>query len=154
MKVADVMKKEAPLVEESTTIAEAAKVLLAYGEDMAIVCTKGKPIGMITGHDITCHLGKGGSPKMRAAKIMSSPIISITPYAEVEEVLLHMDAGRIRKYPVIMGSRAMGTVSLQSIVEKQNANIRFHRLVQDAVLVLFVFFEGAVFALHFLGGST
>lgn len=149
MKIADIMRKEAVVVDERSTVAEVARVLVACNEDLAVVCTKGKPLGVVTSYDITSHLGKGGSPKKWVSRIMTSPVMSVTPYEDVEQALQHMETQRLRKYPVIMGNRVMGMISVQDMAEKQNAHIRFHRGVQTVVILLFVAFEISVFALAF-----
>ena len=151
MKVLDVMQKEVAVVDEMSSVAEAAKALLTLCEDIVIVCTKGKPIGVVTGHDIQSYLGMAKNQRIPVSRIMSSPIVSISPYADAEEALHHMDAQKLRKYPVILGGKLMGVVSLQSIVEKKNAHIRFHRSIQNLVLVLFVTFEIGIFVLSARG---
>src|SRR3989338_4850942 len=103
MKIADIMRKEVVVVDERSTVAEVARVLVACSEDLALPISKGKPLGVVTSYDITSHLGKGGSPKKWVSRIMTSPIMSVTPYEDVEQALQHMETQRLRKYPVIMG---------------------------------------------------
>ena len=119
-----------------------------------MICTKGKPLGVITSYDLASHLGKGGSPSLRAAKIMSSPLISISPYADIEEALHLMGTQSLGKYPVTVGNRIVGTVSLQDLTDRQNAQIRFQRRLQNLILIFFVIFEAAVFVLKISGGKA
>lgn len=147
MKIARLMKKEAIAFKENTSVRDAAKSLLSRKEDMAVVYAKGSPIGVVTSTDLMRQIAKGKSLKAKVSSMMTSPIKSVTPYADPDDVLLHMDAARLRKYPVIIGSRLMGTVSLHDVITHQNHDIRFHRMVQNAVLVTFVAFEVLVFFL-------
>ena len=79
---------------------------------------------------------------------MSSPITSIDSNAKLEKANKIIDTRHFRRYPVVDGETLVGLVTENTIVHTINDNIRFHRNVQNAVLILFIIFEFFIFILY------
>lgn len=144
MKTGKLVKKEVQVLE-SASIEEAARLLLSSTDDMVVVVDKqNSPQGVITAHDLLSHLSKKGTSKASVTSAMSSPCISIHPDTDIDETLKIMDSERLRKCPVVEDNKVMGIVSMKDVVDYDNRNIRFHRNLQNSVLVVFVLFELAL----------
>ena len=141
MKTGKLVKKEVQVLE-SASVEEAAHVLLSSTDDMVVVVDKqNSPQGVITAHDLLSYLSKKGSSKAMITNAMTAPCISIHPDTDSDETLKVMDSERLRKCPVVKDNRVEGIVSMKDIVDYENKNIRFHRNLQNSVLVLFILFE-------------
>lgn len=141
MKTGKLVKKEVQVLE-SATVEEAAHLLLSSTDDMVVVVDKqNSPQGVVTAHDLLSHLSKKGTSKAGVTAAMSSPCISIHPDTDIDETLKVMDSERLRKCPVVDGNKVAGIVSMKDIVDYENKNIRFHRNIQNTVLVTFILFE-------------
>ena len=69
----------------------------------------------------------------------------MSPEMKLEESLKIIDTKRYRKYPVVENGRLVGLVTKRDVVHAISDNLKFHRNIQNAVLVLFVLFELFVF---------
>ncbi len=56
--------------------------------------------------------------RKRAADIMSSPVISVTPDTRVQEVIRIMSTHNISQVPVVSGAKVVGAVTERSLVRK------------------------------------
>lgn len=141
MKTKGLIKKEVQVLE-SASIEEATHVLLSSNDDMIVVVDKqNSPQGVITAHDLLSHLSKKNSSRALVTSAMSSPCIGIHPDTDIDETLKIMDSERLRKCPVVENSKVLGIVSMKDIVDYENKNIRFHRNLQNTVLIMFIVFE-------------
>jgi signal-transduction protein with cAMP-binding, CBS, and nucleotidyltransferase domain len=141
MKTGKLVKKEVQVLE-SASVEEATHVLLSSTDDMVVVVDKhNSPQGVITAHDLLTHLAKKGSSKAAVTSAMSSPCISIHPETDIDETLKVMDSERLRKCPVVMDNKVIGLVTMKDVVDYESNNIRFHRNLQNGILIAFVLFE-------------
>jgi len=144
MKTGKLVKKEVQVLE-SASVEEAAHLLLSSTDDMVVVVdSQNSPQGVITAHDLLSHLSKKGTAKSNVTAAMSAPCISIHPDTDIDETLKVMDSERLRKCPVVENNKVKGIVSMKDVVDYDNGNIRFHRNLQNSVLVIFVLFELAL----------
>ncbi len=152
MKTGKLVKKEVQVLE-SASIGEAARILLSSSDDMVVVVNKqNAPQGVITAHDLLSHVSKKGSSSAIVTSAMSAPCIGIHPDTDIDETLKVMDSERLRKCPVVNDNKVLGIVSMKDIVDYDNSNIRFHRSLQNGILVGFVLFEiGLLWFSHLRG---
>src|SRR4029450_10428546 len=76
-----------------------------------------KLVGVITDRDIVCRaVAQGRNPlELKAKECMSSPVITASAEANLEEVCQLMEEHQIRRVPVIdAGGRALGGVVSQA----------------------------------------
>ena len=82
------------------------------------------------------------------SKIMSSPITSLSSNTKIEKAGKITDTKHFRRYPVVDNGNLVGLVTENRIVQAINENIKFHRNLQNAIVVIFVVFEFFVFVLY------
>ncbi|MEM2905103.1 MAG: CBS domain-containing protein [Candidatus Bathyarchaeia archaeon] len=102
MKVSEAMEKEIVVVSEGTSVAEAAKAMREKLQGCAIVLRAHKPVGILTERDVTWKVaGEGRDPNsVKVNEVMSSPLITIDPDADIVEAAKLMKEHKIRRVAV------------------------------------------------------
>ena len=59
-----------------------------------------------------------------------------------------IDTKHFKSYPIVDNGALVGLATENGIVQELNDNIRFHRNIQNAVIILFMLFEFFVFILY------
>jgi len=100
-----------------TTVARAAKIMSERGVGSIIIVKSKKPVGILTERDL---LMKVVATDMRASKVlvskvMSSPVLTIGPEADVADAARTMVRNKIRRLPVIDRGRLIGIVTASDI---------------------------------------
>lgn len=145
-RVRKIMLADVPTLKKEAKISEAARLLAQKGSGCVIVVEEKRPIGIITELDIVRNVISGGkSLKDPVGSVMASPVISMSPEMKLDEALKTIDTKRFRRYPVVQDGQLVGLVTKKDVVNEISDNLRFHRNVQNIVLVLFVLFEFFVF---------
>ncbi|MDP3765287.1 MAG: CBS domain-containing protein [Nanoarchaeota archaeon] len=148
-RVKKIMLTNVPTLKKEAKIEEAAKLLARQASGCVVVVENNKPIGIVTELDFVRNaVSKGTSLKEPISKIMTSPVTCMTPNMKLDEALKIIDTKRFRRYPVIENEELVGLVTKKDVVNDISDNLRFHRNIQNAVLVLFVLFEFFVFVLY------
>lgn len=147
-RVKKVMLTEVPTLKREAKIEEAAKLLAQGQHGCVVVVENDAPIGIATELDLVRNLVSQESGfKDAVSKLMSSPVISMTPDMKLDEALKIIDTKKFRKYPVVENGRLVGLVTKRDVVHAISDELRFHRNIQNVVLILFVLFEFFVFVL-------
>ncbi|MEM2926205.1 MAG: CBS domain-containing protein [Candidatus Bathyarchaeia archaeon] len=117
LKVSYAMNRDIVVVDEGVSIKEAAKLMREKASGCAIVLTKSRPIGMVTERDITYKVaGEGLDPNsVRVKEIMSTPLITIDPDADLMEAAKLMERHRIRRLAVARGEILYGIINAADI---------------------------------------
>ena len=145
-RIRKIMLAGVPTLKKEAKIDEAAKLLAQHGSGCIIVVEDKKPVGIITGLDIVRNvISKGKSLKEPVRNIMASPVTSMMPDMKLDEALKIIDTKKFRRYPVVQNGQLVGLATKRDIVNEISDNLRFHRNIQNIVLVLFVLFELFVF---------
>lgn len=148
-KVSKIMNVNVPTLKKEARISDAAKLIVDTPLGCIIVVEGKQPIGIITESDIVRSLiYQRIDPKEKAAKIMSSPVTTISHNSQLEKANKIIDTKHFRRYPVVENGNLVGLVLENDIVRAINDNIQFHRNIQNAVLVIFVIFELFIFILY------
>ena len=148
-RISKIMIADVPTLKKEATISEAAKLMVNKPCGCVVVVEEKKPVGIITEADLIRNLvSKKLNVGDKVTKIMSFPITSIGPNTKLEEASKIIDTKHFKRYPVVDNGSLMGLVTENSIVQEINDNIRFHRNIQNAVLILFVLFEFFIFVLY------
>jgi len=115
--VKKIMVKNIVSVDSSQTIEDVAKKLYEKRVGSAIVMEDKKPIGIITNRDIVSSIGSFEMLLTAPAKkIMSTPLIHVTPDDSIIDVAEIMTSKNIRKIPVIVNDEVLGIVSASDLV--------------------------------------
>ena len=148
-KISKIMLTNVPTLKKEANISDAANLMTTGPHGCVVIVEDKKPIGIITESDIVKSLvSKQISSKEKVSKIMSSPITSMNPNTKLEKANKIIDTKHFKRYPVVENENLIGLVTENDIVQEINDNIKFHRNVQNAVLILFVIFEFLVFVLN------
>ena len=148
-KVRKIMLADVPTLKKEEKLEEAAR-LLSKTENGCIVVVEGDtPIGIVTELDIVRHIAKGNVKlKQPLSRIMTSPVVFMTPNMKLDEALKMIDTKRFRKYPVVEKNKLIGLVTKNDVINAISDNVKLHRAIQNVVLILFVAFEMFVFLLY------
>lgn len=148
-KVSKIMLSDVPTLKKEAKIEEAAKLMVQNQIGCTIIVENNKPIGIVTELDFVRNVvSTGKSLKEPVSKIMTSPVTCMTPNTKLDEALKIIDTKRFRKYPVVDDGALVGLVTKKDIVNAISDNVRFHRNIQNTVLIIFVLFEFFVFVLY------
>ena len=148
-RVRKIMLADVPTLEKEAKIGDAARLLAQSQSGCVIVLEDKTPIGIVTELDFVRNaVSKGKSLKEPVSRIMSSPVTFMMPNTKLDEALKVIDTKKFRKYPVVENNELVGLVTKKDIVNAISDNLRFHRNIQNVVLVLFVLFEFFVFVIY------
>ncbi|WP_413577521.1 CBS domain-containing protein [Bdellovibrio sp. HCB290] len=127
MKVKDIMRPRADVIDADRTVQEAALMMQKNSYGSLPVSRNDKMIGMITDRDITVRVVAAGlDPKnTRVEQCMSQGIRYCFDDEDLSVVAQQMIRSKIRRIPVVNRSkRLVGMVSLGDIATRgQNKNI-------------------------------
>lgn len=112
------------VLSQSATATEAA-LAMQTNEIGCVVVTGGtKIVGIVTDRDLALRvIGGGRDPqKTRLREIMSSPVTSLDVNAPHDSALRLMREGRVRRVPLVEGSRVVGMVTFDDLVLERTAS--------------------------------
>jgi CBS domain-containing protein len=148
-KVSKIINVNVPTLKKEAKISDAARLMADKSCGCIVVVEGKKPLGIITESDILRNLvSKKFNLKEKVKKIMSSPITTISSNASLEKANKIIDTKHFKRYPVVKNEDLVGLVTENSIVQAINDNVKFHRNIQNAVLIIFVIFEFCIFVLY------
>lgn len=143
-KINKIMDTSVPTLKKDGKISDAAELIANKPHGCVIIVEEKKPIGIITESDILRNLNSI-KPNDKVTKIMSSPITSIDLKTKLEKASKIIDTKHFRRFPVVKNENLIGLVTENKIVHALNDNIKLHRNIQNAVLIIFVIFEFFIF---------
>lgn len=124
-KTADVAETEPVIVDESVSIADAARTMREIGVSSILVSTRStsKPIGIVTERDILYRVVAENRDAFKTAlkEIMSFPLVTIDETALVKEAVAIMRENAIRRIPITKEGNVIGMLTLKSIVGDSHA---------------------------------
>ena len=145
-RVNKIMLTDVPVLKKEAKVDEAAKLLTQKGSGCVVVVEGKTPVGIITELDIVRGvISKGKSTNIPVSEIMSYPVALMEPNMKLDKALKIIDTRKFRRYPVVEKGQLIGLATKRDIVNEISDNLKFHRNVQNTVLVLFVLFELFVF---------
>jgi len=117
LRVAEAMRTNVVITEENVSVAEASIRMSKKGEGCAVVLREGRPFGIVTERDVTWKVaGKGLDPKnVKVVEIMSKPLITIDPDADLTEAAKIMEKHKIRRLVVAKEGDLRGVVTAADI---------------------------------------
>lgn len=104
----------------STVAASDAAKLLEDSKTSAIVVLENQiPVGMVTNRDLMIKIVAHSYPlDTPIRRVMSSPLISISPDTDIKDAIGLMMAKKIRKLPVIKNDEVVGMIVASEIAGK------------------------------------
>ena len=117
MKVAEAMRRNIVTVNEDVSVAEASLSMRKKGEGCAIILRQGKPFGIMTERDVTWNVaGEGLDPKnVKVLEVMSTPLVTIGPDADLLEAAKVMKEHKIRRLAVVRESVLYGVLTAADV---------------------------------------
>ena len=106
-------------IDPNENVYEALRQMDEHGIGALLVMEGNKPIGLFSERDYARKLALRGlrSRETAVKTIMSSPVLTISPDASVQEALSMMTEKYIRHLPVVDGSGVLGMVSIGDLVK-------------------------------------
>lgn len=111
------MEKDVPTITDSATVVEAAKAMTKSDKGFLVILSGGQPSGIVTEHDFVHKiLALELDPKIvLIGQIMSSPLVSIDPDADLLKASQLMHDYNIRRLPVVKDSIIYGIITSEDI---------------------------------------
>ena len=126
VKVSQAMEKSVRTAELNTTARECAKAMAKRGVSCAVIIQGGRAVGIVTERDLVSKVMAESieADKVLVRDIMSTPLITVSPDAPLQDAAQLMEQYRIRRLVVIDGAGALvGIVTTgdiaRTIAEKQ-----------------------------------
>lgn len=126
MQIRELMTSDTACCPPESSIREAARMMIDCDCGAVPVTdgSTGELLGMITDRDICCRaVAQGLDPEStRVGDVMSSPALSVSPEASLEEALERMERAQVRRIPVVDGQgRCVGIVAQADIATHTSA---------------------------------
>jgi len=109
-------------VESSSTVRDAAQVMIERGIGSVIVTEAGRPVGIMTERDVLRRVVvKGLDPsKTKVEEVMSSPLVTIRADAYITDAGRLMSERNIRRLLVVEDDRSVGVVTEKDLLRAFN----------------------------------
>ena len=114
--VSAIMSTKVVTVKATDKVGKALQTMVRHKIGSIVVLEKGKPVGILTERDISMRVAKGKNVRgIVIRKIMSKPLVTIAPSAEVWQAVEQMVRKDIVRLPVVEGDRLVGMVTERDI---------------------------------------
>lgn len=115
--VRDAMTPNVLTAIRSTNVAKAAKLMAALDVGSIVIIEDKKPVGILTERDLLMKVvSEDLKPStIRVGKIMSAPIIVISPEKDIVEAARIMAKNKIRRIPVVENKKLIGIITSTDI---------------------------------------
>ena len=116
--VRDVMSKVVKVVRPDTSMKEVVATMNKFSIGSIVVVQGERPVGIITERDILRRLVEPclAPETLRAREVMTSPVVSISETASIDEAAKLMTKKRIKRLLVANNGRLVGILTYTDIV--------------------------------------
>lgn len=120
--VREIMTPSIISVEGSSTVSEAAKVMVEREVGSVIVTEGNRPVGILTERDILKRVVvRGLDPlKTKVREVMSSPLVTVSTDAYIVDAGRMMAEKNIRRLLVVEGDRPVGIITQKDVLRALN----------------------------------
>ena len=121
--IATVLKHKGPFklldIAPEQSVYEALELLARYDVGALLVITSDKLVGILSERDYArkCVLKGLHSKETLVSEIMTSPVVSVSPHATVDDCMTIMSDHGFRHLPVLEGDRIVGVISSGDMVK-------------------------------------
>lgn len=118
--VRDVMSRDVRVVRPDSSVKEVVATMNKFNIGSILVVQSARPVGIITERDILRRIVEPclAPEVLTARQIMSSPVLTISETASIDEAAELMAKRKIKKLPVMSRQKLVGIVTLTDIVTK------------------------------------
>lgn len=134
IKVRNIMTKDVIIVNQNSSLMEAAKLIASKGVSSLVVIEKNKPIAIISENDIIRGIV---SKKSKVKDVMDKDFMIISPLTKFSEVSKYLKERKIKRFPVVENDKLIGLITETDIVQATRDFTRFHQIVQEVILTIF-----------------
>ncbi len=127
--VREVMSSRPRTGRPDMTVKEAAALMLREGVGSLIILEDGEPVGILTERDLlykVVAVGKVPS-KTKVERVMSSPVITISPGSNISIVAKRMSDLHLRRLPVVENGKLIGMLTEKDILKLSPSLIELTR---------------------------
>jgi CBS domain-containing protein len=113
----DIMTSTVITAREDMLVTDVIKLLLRWHiSGLPIVDDDDKLVGIITEHDVVNFALSGQAADTVASEVMTKKVVTYSPDTLAVEIINYFAARRIRRVPVMEGSKVVGIISRRDIV--------------------------------------
>jgi CBS domain-containing protein len=118
--VRDVMSKDVKVVRPDSSVKEVVATMNKFDIGSIIVVQGNRPVGIITERDILRRIVQPclAPETLTARQVMTSPVLTITEMASIDEAAELMAKKKVKKLPVMDKQKLVGIVTFTDIVAK------------------------------------
>ena len=115
--VKEIMSKPVVTIDYKKSAKIAANKMKEKRKGFLVVTKKDKPIGTLSDSDLINKIVARGkeATKIKVEKIMSSPMVTVSPNDEVMETVNKMKKNNVHRLPVVSRGKVVGVISLTDI---------------------------------------
>lgn len=137
MRVLDVMSTDVVKAQLLEPVYDAVYRMLTKNVGSIVITDNGMVVGIVTKGDVLRRAFlKGVDPKsLPVKKIMSTPPVTISPAATLEEASKLMNEKRISKLPVVENGKLVGIITSTDIIKAEPIQVGY---LQELVKARFV----------------
>jgi CBS domain-containing protein len=131
MQLADLMATDVLAVSPATTIADAARRMVARETGAAVVMEEDELVGVISERDLMRAIADACGPDTPVSSRMSRHVTTASPRTGVPEAMAMMIDGRFRHLPIVEAGRVLGIVSMRDLTSWTSMRLRLGPLEGD-----------------------
>lgn len=129
LQVKDYMSMSVLAVDQSESVYDAADKMIKYNVGCIVVMQNKQVAGLLTKGDVIKRTLLAGldAKKIAAEKIMSKPVVTISPEASLEDAARLMVAKSVSKLPVMSDGSLVGIITSTDILRIEPTQIHYLR---------------------------
>jgi CBS domain-containing protein len=116
--VQEIMSSQPRTGNPDMTVKEAAALMLREGVGSLVILEDGEPVGILTERDLLYKvIALGRTSRVRVDKVMSSPVITVSPDSNVSVAAKRMSDLHLRRLPVVEDGKLIGMLTEKDILK-------------------------------------